>query len=177
MTGQDIQDRFDDLIADLGLPENTDKTAVISFRNPDNTMTTFEIQNVGGVVHAGQTAAVQDFIDDLKPVATTYEDERAPVTAALEAVATERAGHQALIDELDMRNATLRASAAYIAAQTARTNLNTALAGDADYQTAVAALNAAKLDVNYVDALSDYRSKKVSENYDNLGDAKGNYVG
>lgn len=159
MTGVDFQNRLNALKVDLQTTTGVVQ-ANIAFRNPDNTVTNFIIEANNGVVNAAQVAAVQAFIDPLKPIADTYEDERIPVQDALTAFNAQRATHQSLID----------------AASAARTALNDALEADATYQNLQAMLEDARTQPSYVQAVEAYRVNNTSENFGNLGDAKGNYV-
>jgi len=160
MTGQDFQDKLDAIVEDLQTDGIFQQVRAV-FRAGDNALTVFPLSSdANGVVNAAQLADIQAFINDLKPIADAYETERAPVTVALETFKTEQSGHQALID----------------AAATARTALATAFAADAGYQTAKTALDAARADVDYIAAAEAYRTNNVSENFGNLGDAKGKYV-
>ena len=160
MTGADLQDTFDAIVLDLQTT-GKGKAVQVAFRYPNNETVSMPLSSdSSGVVNALQRAEIQGFIDGLKPIASTYESERAPVTAALETFNTARSAHQGLID----------------AASAARVALNTALEADAGYQTAKTALDAARADVNYIDAVEAYRANNVTENYGNLGDAKGKYL-
>ena len=160
MTGQDFQDRLEALVVDLQTV-GKGKTVTIMFRDDENATVILPLSSdVSGVVNATQLGEVQYYLNLYKPVADAYETERAPVTAALETFKTEQSGHQALID----------------AASTARVALATALEADAGYQAAKTALDAARADVGYIDAVEAYRANNVSENFGNLGDAKGKYV-
>lgn len=160
MTGQDFQDKLDAIVADLQTT-GKGKTVNILMRGTGNASQVFPLSSdIGGVITASELARIQNRIDELKPFADTYETERQPVSDALEVFNTERAGHQVLID----------------AASAAREALNTALEADADYQTAKTALDNARANANYISAVEAYRVNNVSENFGNLGDAKGKYV-
>lgn len=159
MTGQDFQDKLDALVADMQT-NGKGQTAQLLLRDSDNVASTFSIScESDGEVSAANVAAVQSFINPLKTIADTYESERAPVTTALEAFKTAQAPHQALMD----------------AATAARIALQTALESDSDYQTAKTALDNARADAGYIAAVEAYRVNNVSENFGNLGDAKGKY--
>jgi hypothetical protein len=158
MTGQDFQDKLDAIVLDLqtSFPNHS---VQISLRGAGNVITVFSLSSVAGVVNGAQLGAIQDVLDDLKPIADSYTTERVPVTSALETFKTERAGNQVAID----------------AASAARIALSTALLADADYQTAKTALDTARAGATYVTALTAYQSNNVSENFGNLSEARGNY--
>lgn len=159
MTGQDIQARLDAIVTDLQTTHKG-KSVDILVRAEDNTSAIRTLSSdADGVVNAVQLAAIQDFIDNLKPVADTYEAEFAPVKVASETYRLARAEHQVLID----------------AAQAARIALQDALTADADYQAADTALKALQADVDYVNARSNYQMFNVSENFGNISDARGKY--
>lgn len=161
MTGQDFQDKLNALVADLQTA-GKGETVQIGFRDNSNAVTEFPLSsNAQGVVNPNQLSAVQTFVDGLKPMADTYEQERAPVQAALEAFNVRRATHQTVID----------------AASAARVAMNDELAADATYQNLQADLEGKRADAGYIAAVEAYRTGNVSENYGNLGDAKGKYIG
>lgn len=160
MVGEDFQDRLDAIVSDL---QTTGKgqTVGIAVRDSGNSFAVLPLSSdANGVVNVVQLAAVQNFFNLLKPIADQYEAERAPVQAALEAFQTAQTPHQILID----------------AASQARKDLNDALLADANYQTKKMALENARANVDYVGAMADYRNNNVSENFGNLGDAKGKYA-
>lgn len=160
MTGQDFQDKLDAIVTDL---QTTGKgqTVSIALRGADNSFTELLLSSsAGGVVVENQLDQIQSFIDAFKPVADNYEARREPVMAALDAFNVRRATHQAAID----------------AASAARATLNTALEADATYQGLKTALDTARADVDYVAAVSAYQADNISENFGNLGDAKGKYI-
>ena len=160
MTGQEIQDRLDAIVEDLQTDYKGQYTQIM-MRGDDNTANIFSLSSDGaGNVNAIQLAAIQDFIDNLKPLADTYETEYAPVQAASETFRDARAEHQVLID----------------AASAARVALADALEADASYQTAKTAYDAAREDAGYVAARTAYRTNNVSENYGNLQEARGKYT-
>lgn len=161
MTGQEIQDALDALVLDLQT-DGKGKTIQVLLRAEDNTSGIFPISSdVGGVVNAAQLQAIQNFIDNMKPLADAYETAYQPVRVTSEAYRTARGVHQALID----------------AATAARNALSDALEADDAYQDAKSDYDAARTDPVYVQARSDYRLFNVSENYGNLSDAKGKYIG
>jgi hypothetical protein len=160
MTGQDFQDRLDALVVDLQTNGKGQEVRLM-FRgegNVGNVMTLSSDPN--GVVDAAQLAAVQAFIDTLKPSADSYTAELAPVSAASEAFRLAQVPHEALTE----------------AARVARVALQDALAGDADYQAAKTALDAARADAGYIAARDSYNAGNVSENFSELTSAKGKYV-
>ncbi len=161
MTGADFQAKLDGIVVDLQTAGKGQTVQFIS-RGTNNSSTVFPLSSTaGGVVDAAQLAAIQAFLDGLMPKADGYETERVPVTAALAVFKTERAGHQVLID----------------AASVSRTALNVALLADAAYQTAKTALDTARTSAAYVSAAANYKDLNISENFGNLGDSKGKYVG
>lgn len=160
MNGQDFQDRLDAIVEDLQT-KGKGQTVQIALRGGDNISQTFELSSdAQGAVDANQLSAVQNFIDDMKPLADAYTGALAPVSAASEAFRIEREGHRALID-------------AYAAARDA---MNFAFNHDAAYQAARAALEAAQTAPAYVAARDAYRGGNVSENYGNLQEARGKYL-
>ena len=160
MTGQDVQDRLDALVVDLQT-KGKGQTVQIMFRNPDNSPNVLPLSsNAQGVVDAAQLAAVQAFIDGLKPIATEYETRYEPVRLALEDVNTAKEPHQPLFD----------------AAKVARKALADALTADANYQGAIATLEAERNGVEYIAAKMAFENSNVSENYSALSEAKGEYV-
>ena len=161
MTGQDIQDKLDEIVADLQT-NGKGKTVEILLRAEDNTTIALPLSSDGaGVVDNNQLTAVQNFIDSLKPLADTYETELAPVKAASEIFRTAREVHQQLVDE----------------ASAARTALTDALDADQDYQDAKTAYDTARQDAGYIAARNSYKTFNISENFGNLSDAKGKYIG
>lgn len=160
MTGQDFQDRLDALVVDL---QTTGKgqTVNLMFRNPNNSPNILPLSSdVAGIVNAAQLAAVQAFVDGLKPIADSANTTSAPVTAASDAFKAARTPHEPAIT----------------AAQTAQTTLRTTLEADVPYQTAKATLEAARTDVAYISSQSDYKNFNVSENYAAIQQARGEYV-
>lgn len=160
MTGQDFQDRLDALVDDLQTI-GKGKTVNIMFRNDDNTPRVLPLSSdAGGAVNAAQLAAIQGYLDDnLKGSADDYEIAYAPVKNALEIFKTAQQPHEALM----------------AAAAAARKNLTDALEADADYQMAKNALDAARANLTYINAATNYRSFHVSENYVELQSARGKY--
>lgn len=159
MTGQDFQDKVDALVVDLQTKGKGQLIDVI-MRGSDNAPSIATLSsNPQGVVNAAQLAPLQTFVNTLKPIADAYETARVPVDAANEAFKTAQAPHEALMT----------------AATNARKALNDALDGDAGYQTAKTALDAARADAGYISAVEAYKNFNLSENYGNLGDAKGKY--
>lgn len=160
MTGQDIQDRLDGIVADLQT-KGKGQTVNVMFRNSGNTPNILPLSSTpAGVVNAAQLAAIQTIVDDMKAYADDYEAARVPVSAAIDAFTTAQAPHQALID----------------AASNARSTLNDALDADANYQTAKTNLETARANPLYISATNDYKTQNVSENYSELQSAKGKYV-
>lgn len=161
MTGADFQEQLDGVLESLQTPEGRGKEIHVLFRLPTNDSAVYEISSdANGVIDPLRLADLQDFVDGLKPIADTYNDEYAPVVAR-EAFNTARAVHQPLID----------------AAAAARVALDTALGADPAYQAARTAYNNARLDPDFVSARAAYVDSNVSENYGNLSDAKGAYIG
>ncbi len=160
MTGQDFQDKLNAIVTDLQTV-GRGQTVIASLRGTNNQVQEFPLtSDAGGVVDGRQLSVLQKFIDNLKPVADTYIMELAPVSAASEAFNGQRATHQVLID----------------AASAARVELNDALESDEVYQQLKDALEEARMDAEYIAAREAYRVNNVSENFGNLGDAKGKYV-
>lgn len=161
MTGQEIQERLDAIVEDLQTTEKG-KSVEILFRAEDNTTVTKTLSSdINGVVDAAQLASVQNFINTLKPIADKYETEYAPVRVTGEAFRTAREVHQHLID----------------AATAARNALSDALEADDAYQDAKSDYDQARTDPEYVAARLSYRTFNVPENYGNLSDARGKYIG
>lgn len=159
MTGQEIQERLDALVADL---QTIGKGQTINFfyRAPDGSPNTLPLSSdASGNVNAGQLALIQGEVDNMKTIADAYEQEYAPVKTASEAFRAAREAHRDLID----------------AASQARQALEDALVADQDYQTAKTAYEAARNDADYISARNAYKTANVSENYGNLGEAKGKY--
>lgn len=160
MIGVEFQDKLDAIVVDLQT-SGKGQTVQIMFRNPANQPATFQLfSDSAGVVDVGKLAELQTFVDALKPIADTYEVERAPVMAASEAFNLRRATHQSSID----------------AASAARIALQNELMADAQYQTLSTALDAARLDADYIQATANYKTNNVSENFSELSSAKGKYV-
>lgn len=160
MTGQDFQDKLDAIVLDLKTA-GRGGTVEISLRSPTNAVNEFALSsNAEGVVNATQLAEIQTAVNNLKPIADEYEIERAPVQAALEEFNARRATHQAVID----------------AASAARQTMQDELEADETYQNLKTTLDTARADADYIAAVENYRVSNVSENFGNLGDAKGKYV-
>ncbi len=160
MTGQDFQDRLDAIVADLQTT-GKDKTVTLMFRQANGQPFVLQLSSDGaGVVDAGQLAAAQAFIDNLKPIANTLEAQSAPVQAASDAFKAAQTPHDAAIE----------------AARVARVALSDTLAGDAAYQTAKADVDAARSAAAYIAAREAYSNNNVSENYSELQAAKGKYI-
>lgn len=158
MRGQDFQDKLDALVADMTGKPGIQTT--IFFRFPGNSPNGYSLAtDANGVVDAAQLAAIQAVVNDMKPIADAFDTESVPVKTASEAFKTAQAPHEPLIE----------------AARVARVALNDALTADVDYQTAKTALDNARADVDYVAAADAYRNNNISENFGNLGDAKGKY--
>jgi len=160
MTGQDIQDRLDAVVADLQT-KGKGQTVNIMFRNPNNSPNILPLSSdAQGVANAGQLAAVQAFIDGLIEPADDLTTFSAPVTAASEAFKTASQPHEPL----------------RVAAQDANAALKTALENDANYQAAKTALDTARANQDYIDAQTSYKNLNVSENFAALGQTRGEYV-
>jgi len=160
MTGQDFQDRLEAVIRDLQT-SGRGQTVNFTFRDNTNTPVIMPLSSSAvGVVNAAQLATIQAFIDALKPIATTFETERTPVTAANQAVADARIPFAAQIT----------------AANTARETLATALGADPTYQAALIALDTAKTDADFVAAQLSFQDNNVLENYQELQAARGKYT-
>ncbi|MDQ3750429.1 MAG: hypothetical protein M3367_15650 [Acidobacteriota bacterium] len=160
MTGQDFQDKLDALVLDLQTV-GKGQTIQVPLRNSANVTTIYPLSSdAAGVVNTAQLAAIQAVIDTLKPIATDFSTELAPVRTAGEDFTAARADHQALAT----------------AASAARTALSTALAADPAFQTAKTAVDAARSNPDYVAARTAYKDNNVSENYSNLSEARGKYI-
>ena len=160
MTGADFQLKLDAIVTDLQTVGKGQTVQVLA-RGSDNQSVIFPLSSsVTGVINAAQFNSLTAFVGGLKPIADFYESRRLPVVEATEAFNLRRATHQMAID----------------AASAARVALNTELMADSDYQSLSAALEAARTDPPYVQAVSDYRDGNVSENYAELSSAKGKYV-
>jgi len=159
MTGANFQTKLDGIIEDLQT-DFPNHSVQIPLRGSNNAITVYPLSSVGGVVNAGQLATLQAAVDALKPMADTYTSERAPVVTALESFNTEKA----------------RFTTEANAVSTARTTLESALEADAPYQSAKTAIDTARADAGYIAANTAYVSNNVSENFGNLGDARGNYI-
>lgn len=160
MTGQEIQDKLDKIVADL---QTTNKgfSTEIAFRQANGLLAVLPISaDSAGIVDTAQLGAIQNVLNPIKAAADTYDTEYVSVKSASEAFSTARDAHQALIDQ----------------AKTARDNLSAALDADADYVNAKTAYDAAREAAAYIAARADYKDVNVSENYNNLSDARGNYV-
>jgi hypothetical protein len=162
MTGQEIQDRLDELVTDIEtFADGADYGVAVAVRGSDNGMNIMSLDTSNaGSVNPTQLTAIQSVLDTIKPIADTFATEYEAVRTASEAFKTERAKHQTLID----------------AASAARIALNDALEADTAYQAAKTALDTARSDVDYVNARTAYKANHVSEVYGNLAEAKGNYV-
>lgn len=160
MTGQDIQDRLDALVADLQT-KGKGQTVNVMFRNPNNSPNILPLSSdANGVVDAGQLAAIQAVVDGLIQPADDLTTFSAPVMQASEAFKTASQPHEPL----------------RVAAQDANAALKTALENDANYQAARAALDTARANQDYIDAQTSYKNLNVSENFAALGQARGEYV-
>ena len=160
MTGQDFQDKLDALVEDLQI-RGKGQSIDIVFRGGDNKTTAMKLSSdAQGVVSATELADIQSFINPLKAIADVYAIEYEPVQTALEAFKTAQTPHEALI----------------AAASLARKNLADALEADANYHAKKTALETARNAPAYIDAREDYVANNVSENFGNLGDAKGKYA-
>jgi hypothetical protein len=161
MTDQDIQDVLDKIVNDLQTTQKG-KTVDIAIRDETGAMGINPLSSdAGGVVNAAQLANIQQTVDALKPIADGYNTAFAPVKVAGQDFKTAQEPHEALIT----------------AARDARVALNTALEADQDYQDAKTALDAARLDPDYIAAFDQYKQFNVSENFGNLSDARGKYYG
>lgn len=161
MTGAEIQARIDALVTDLQTV-GKGQTVNVMFRNPNNTPLTMPLSsNAAGVVNQAQLDAINGFAANLLiPTADSVTTLSVPVTAASEAFKAASQPHEAL----------------RISTQTANAALKSALDGDATYQSAKAALDAARANPDYIDAQTDYKYHNVSENFAALAQAKGEYV-
>ncbi len=160
MTGQEIQDKLDGIVADLQTV-GKGMTVQIGLRGSGNDLTEYPLSSdANGVINDSQLDPLQDAVDVIKPIADTYYAEFAVVKGFSDAFSDARAVHQVLID----------------AAASARSDLNDALEADAAYQTAKTNLDNARADVDYINARNAYKSENVSENYGNISEAKGKYV-
>lgn len=160
MTGQDIQDRLDAIVADLQT-KGKGQTVNIMFRNPNNSPNILPLSSdAQGVVDAAQLAAIQAVVDGLIEPADDLTTYSAPVSAAGEAFKTASQPHEPL----------------RVAAQDANAALKTALENDANYQAAKTALETARQNQDYIDAQTSYKNLNVSENFAALGQARGEYV-
>lgn len=160
MTGQDIQTRLDAIVTDLQTTQRG-KSTQIAFRDSADALSIFPLSSdINGVVDAAQLAAIDNFLTNVKTFANDYEAAYTPVRTASTELSTARQPHQANLD----------------AATSARQTANTALAEDATYQTALANYEAARNDAAFLNARNGYQNWNVSENYNNLQDARGNYV-
>lgn len=160
MTGQDIQDRLDTIVADLQT-KGKGQSVNIMFRNPNNSPNILPLSSdAQGVVDAAQLAAIQAVVDGLIEPADDLTTYSAPVSAAGEAFKTASQPHEPL----------------RVAAQDANAALKTALENDANYQAAKTALDTARSNQDYIDAQTSYKNLNVSENFAALGQARGEYV-
>ncbi len=160
MTGQDIQDRLDTIVADLQT-KGKGQSVNIMFRNPNNSPNILPLSSdANGVVDAAQLAAIQTFVDNLIEPADDLTTFTVPVSAASEAFKTASQPHEPL----------------RVAAQDANAALKTALENDANYQAAKTELETARANLDYIDAQMSYKNLNVSENFAALGQAKGEYV-
>ena len=160
MTGQDIQDRVDAIVQDL---QTTYKGATvdIAVRYEDNVTGIRQLSSdVNGNINAGQLASLNAVLAEMKTYADGYDLEYADVSAASEAYREALKPHAALAT----------------AATAARKAYNDAIEADGAVQAAKLAYDNARLDVDYINARDLYRTYNVSENYGNLGDARGKYV-
>lgn len=161
MTGLEIQQRFDALIADLQTVGKGREIAVV-FRNSSNAAQVFPLSSDNlGIIADAQRENLQTFIDEvLKPAADDYSGALAPVTALNEAFRLAQVPHQALID----------------AASAARVALQNALNADGVYLAAKQDLDDARTDAAFLAKRDAYNANNVSENYAELANAKGKYV-
>lgn len=160
MTGQDFQDKLDAIVGDLQTTAKGRECKIL-VRGEDNDASIFTLSSdSGGVVNAAQLANLQGTLDTFKQIADEYEAQRGLYTPQLDAFKSAREAHQPLID----------------AAALANKNLRDALEADAAYQTAAAALEAARADPDYIAAVTGYKTYNVSENYGNLSEARGKYL-
>lgn len=159
MSGQEFQDKIDAIVEDLQT-RGRGQSVNIVLRNADNAPVVFTVSsNSTGVVDGTQLRNLEDFVSILMPLADGYEAARIPVEAALGTFKTAQIPHTALVT----------------AATAARATLNTALEADATYQTAKTALTNARNLPAYISAVAQYKENNLSENFGNLGDAKGKY--
>jgi hypothetical protein len=160
MTGQQLQDALDALVRDLQTTAKG-RSVQIPIRDDDNNINVYTLSSdANGVVNAAQLTVLQEMVDSYKPVADAYETARAPVTALSEAFKTAQAPHEGLIT----------------AAKTARTNLETALEGDANYQAAKTALDNARSDPAYQAAIQAYKDNSIADFAAQLRLARGEYA-
>ncbi len=161
MTGQDFTDTIDALVVDLQT-KGKGQTVNIALRGADNITNDFRLSSdVNGIVNDGELKTLRSAILDASVAADGYSVAIVPVQMASEAFKLAAAPFMPLAD----------------AASLARKNYNDAILADAPYQAAKTALDAARNDPAYVASLTAYRNLNVSENFGNLGDAKGKYVG
>lgn len=160
MTGQDIQDRLDAIVADLQT-KGKGQIVNIMFRNPNKSPNILPLSSdAQGVVNAAQLAAVQAFVDGLIEPADDLTTFSMPVSTASEAFKTASQPHEPL----------------RVAAQDANAALKTALENDQNYQAAKTVLETARANQDYIDAQTSYKNLNVSENFSALGQAKSEYV-
>ena len=160
MTGQDIQDKLDSLVADLQ-KNGKGLAAYVAVRDVDGTAYVLPLScDANGVINNAELAQIQGYVNNAKPKADAYNAVQVPLKTASDAFKTASAPHQTLMDD----------------AKTSRDALSAALEADGAYQTAKTDLDTARTDAAYVAARDDYARYNVSEIFGNLSDAKGKYA-
>lgn len=160
MTEQDFQDKLNAIVQDLQT-NGKGMTTQYRYRTDDGNLTVLPLSSdANGSINAAQYAAVSNMINSFADEAENYNTNYAPVKATSEAYNTARSAHQTLIDT----------------AAASRAALTAALDADANCQAAKTAVDTARSSPAYRNALLGYRSQNISENYNNLIDAKGKYA-
>ncbi len=160
MTGLQIQERLGKIVTDLQTTRKGFETG-IGLRGANGALQVFPLSSdANGDVNNAQRNAIEAVLTDVMAAADGFEQQYAPVKAASESLRTALGAHTQMIE----------------AARQARQDLTDALEVDAAYQTAKTDYDTARSDPAYIVAREDYKNLNVSENYNNLQDARGKYV-
>jgi hypothetical protein len=160
MTNAEIQSKLDAVVVDLQT-KGKGQTVNFMFRNPDGSPNVLPLSSdAGGVVNAGELAAVQAFVDGIKAINGDFEAAYTPVKTAKTQLANADSTRAALIN----------------AAQNANQALKNSRDNDANYQAKKSAYETAAADADYIAARAVFKSANVVENANELTNARGSYV-
>lgn len=159
MTGLQFQQRLAAIVTDLQTTQKGNGTNIM-FRDNTNTLNTFPLTaDETGAVNQAELTPIQNHVDSLADYADDFITASLPVKTATSGFKAAQSPHQNLINAVSNANAALAS----------------ALASDPTYQAAKSALDAARRNVNYINAGIDMKNENVTENYNELLTARSAY--